>query len=50
MPLWTKIATDVMGGIPIPEVAKRYINPKTKKHYTPNYIYYIIKELNKSNE
>jgi hypothetical protein len=43
---WLNVATDVSAGIPLKEIAKRYKNPNTKKHYTYNHIYWVVKQLN----
>lgn len=44
--LWLRVATDVRAGMSAPEIAKRYKNPKTKKHYHTQWVWYVIKRLN----
>lgn len=46
MDLWLRIATDYNNGLPAKDIAKRYTNPVTKKHYTREHIYWVLKQLN----
>jgi len=43
--LWLRVGTDYNGGMPAREIAKRYTNPKTGKHYTREHIYWILNKL-----
>lgn len=44
--LWLRIAADYNRGISAKDIAKRYTNPMTKKHYTREHIYWVLKKLN----
>jgi hypothetical protein len=43
--IWLSVATDFNGGMEPKDIAKRYISPKTGKHYTREHIYWMIKQL-----
>lgn len=43
--LWLRIATDYNNGIPAKDIARRYTNPITKKPYTREHIYWVLKQL-----
>jgi hypothetical protein len=40
--LWLRILTDYSAGIPAEQIAKRYYNEQTGKHYTRGYVYWVI--------
>lgn len=43
--LWLRIATDYNGGMTAKDIAKRYTNPITKKPYTREHVYWVLKQL-----
>ena len=44
---WLRVMTDYNGGMTPSEIAARYKNPKTKKHYTREHIHWILKKMRK---
>jgi hypothetical protein len=42
---WLRVATDLNAGMLPADIAKRYTNPITKKPYTREHIYWIIRQL-----
>lgn len=42
---WVKVATDYNAGMTPSEIAARYINPKTGKHYTREHIHWVLNKL-----
>ena len=43
-----RVITDYLAGIPVPVIAKRYRNPVTRKAYSRQQIYFIIRKLKNS--
>ena len=43
---WLKVGTDYLGGATPTEISRKYINPKTGKHYSRQHIHWIINRLN----
>lgn len=43
--LWMRILTDYRSGMSATDIAKRYYNPVTGKHYSRGYIYWVIERL-----
>jgi Mor family transcriptional regulator len=42
---WLKVVADFNHGMSAAEISKKYKNPHTKKHYTREHIYWILKKL-----
>lgn len=41
---WQQVVADYNAGIPAQEIAQRYRNPLTGKHYTRQHIYWILQK------
>ena len=42
---WLRVVTDYNGGMSAETIASRYRNPKTKKAYTRQHIYLILRKM-----
>jgi hypothetical protein len=47
MDFWLKVAADYNAGMTAKDIAVKYLNPATKKTYTREHIYWILKKLQK---
>lgn len=43
--LWLEMAQLYNEGVPVIQIAKRYINPNTGKYYTREGVYFALKKL-----
>lgn len=46
MSLWLKMVNDFNNDIPAKKIAQRYTNPITKKPYTREHVYWVLKKFN----
>lgn len=42
---WRKIVADYNAGIPVPEIARKYTNPRTGKPYSRAHIHAVLKYM-----
>jgi hypothetical protein len=42
---WVKVVADYNAGIPVPEIASKYTNPKTNRPYSRQHIHAILKKM-----
>jgi len=42
---WLRVAADLRSGLTVAQIAKRYTNPKTGRHYSREHIYWIIRQI-----
>jgi hypothetical protein len=44
---WRKFGIDYMNGLTPTSISKKYINPKTGKHYSRQHVHWVLNQLNK---
>lgn len=45
--MWLLMANDYNNGVDPNEIVKKYINPRTGKHYTRPHLYWVLKQVAK---
>jgi len=44
---WLKVAAEYNAGLTAKDIAEKYVNPVSGRHYTREHIYWILKKLQK---